>query len=394
MAKLLTLKDIDYAGKKVFLRVDYNVVVNGKVIDEFRVAQSLATISKLLSSGCSVILASHNGRPEGEPDPKLSLRPVAQVLAQLIKRPVGFVPDCVGPDTAKESRALKPGELLLLENLRFHAAEEKNTVAFAKSLASLAEVYVDDAFANAHRSHASMIGVPQYLPHAAGLLMEKEYLRIISLTKSPKRPYVAIVGGAKISTKIEVLQSLTKKVDTLVIGGAMANTFLQAQGYNVQSSMTEPDHVGTAAAIIKLAHKNNVSLILPTDVVVAERVEHGASHRQIGVGKISANELVLDIGKNTMKGILPIISSAKTVFWNGTLGVAEIPEFAWASRDLAHMIALRKNKADTIVGGGDTEAFVAKLGMTNRFGFVSTGGGVCLELLAGDKLPAIEVLMS
>lgn len=393
MSKLLTLDKLNYKAKKVFLRVDYNVVEGGKIIDKFRIEQSLPTIKKLLQAKCSIILASHNGRPEGKPDPKLSLRPIAQALADLIKRPVGFVPDCIGKEVAEEAHKLKPGELLLLENLRFHDAEEKNNAAFARSLANLAEVYVDDAFANAHRAHASMVGVPKYLPHAAGVLMEQEYSKLSSLLTVPARPFVAIIGGAKISTKIEVLQSLITKVDVLIIGGAMANTFLQATGQDIGNSPTEPDYIDTAIEIIEQAKEHKVKLVLPVDVVVADKPEPGAKHCTVGVNKITKNEMALDIGKETMQAIWPDLESAKTIFWNGTLGIAEIPEFAWASRDLAHMMSLRKNKAETVIGGGDTTAYIEKLGMHNRFSFVSTGGGASLELLAGKKLPAIEALM-
>lgn len=394
MSKLITLDQLKPKDKKVFLRVDYNVVEDGKIIDEFRISQSAPTIKELLKSGCSIILASHNGRPDGRANPKLSLRPVAQALADLIKKPVGFVPDCIGKEVAEEAHGLKPGELLLLENLRFHDAEDKNNAAFARSLANLAEVYIDDAFANAHRAHASMVGVPKYLPHAAGRLMEQEYFKLNSLLTVPARPFVAIIGGAKISSKIEVLQSLITKVDVLIIGGAMANTFLQATGHDIGKSMTEPDYIDTAKEIIELAKKNKVKLFLPVDVVVADKPEAGVKHCTVGVNKITKNEMALDIGKETMKAIWPDIKAAKTIFWNGTLGIAEIPEFAWASRDLAHMMAIRKNKAETVIGGGDTTAYIEGLGMHNRFSFVSTGGGASLELLAGKKLPAIEALMS
>lgn len=393
MSKLLTLDKLNYQAKQVFLRVDYNVVEDGKIIDEFRIEQSLPTINKLLQAKCSIILASHNGRPDGRPDPKLSLRPVAQALADLLKKPVGFVPDCIGKEVAEEAHNLKPGEILLLENLRFHNAEEKNNAAFARGLANLAEIYVDDAFANAHRAHASMVGVPKYLPHAAGILMEQEYSKLSALLTIPARPFVAIIGGAKISTKIEVLQSLIKKVDTLVIGGAMANTFLQAMGHEIGKSKTEEDYIDTAKEIIEMAKKNKVKLVLPIDVVVSDKPEQGVKHCTVGVNKITKTEMALDIGKETMKMIWPDIKLAKTIFWNGTLGIAEIEEYAWASRDLAHMMALRKNKAETVIGGGDTTAFVEQLGMHNRFSFVSTGGGASLELLAGKKLPAIEALM-
>lgn len=394
MSKLLTLKNLDYQNKRVFLRVDYNVVENGKVIDSFRIKQSLPTILKLLHSGCSIVLASHNGRPNGRVDKKLSLRPVAQVLANLLKRKVKFVDECIGTEVVKEALDLNRGELLLLENLRFHAAEEKNNVAFARSLATLAEVYVDDAFANAHRAHASMVGVPRYLPHAAGMLMQQEYDSITNIATMPERPYLAIIGGVKISSKIDVLDSLLKKVDSLFIGGAMLNTFLQAMGYNIGKSFTEKDQITTAKRIIDLAQQNNVKLIIPSDVVVAKAIKQGVKHHTVGVGKVEENEIILDIGKQSMQDLLPQIKSSRTIFWNGTLGMAEIPEFAWASRDLAHMMALRKGRANTVIGGGDTTAFIEKLGMHDSYKFVSTGGGASLELLAGKKLPAIEVLMS
>ena len=393
MKKLKTLKDLDLKNKQVYLRVDYNVVENGKIIDEFRISQSIPTILELLKNNCSIVLASHNGRPEGKVDKKLSLRTVAQALANLIKKEVGFVDDCVGDEVSKEASELKSGELLLLENLRFHEAEEKNNSLFAKSMAKLADVYVDDAFANAHRAHASMVGVPKYLPHAAGLLMQEEYEKLNSLLDVPKRPFMAIIGGAKISSKIEVLKRLLKKADIIFIGGAMANTFLQAMGYDIGKSMTENDYIHVAKEIIEEAHKNKIELILPDDVVVAKKIEHGSKSRTVGVGKIEKDDIALDIGKNTMKKLIPYINESKTVFWNGTLGYAELPDFAWASRDLAHLMALRNNKADTIIGGGDTTAFIEKLGMHERFGFVSTGGGASLELLAGKKLPAIEALM-
>lgn len=390
--KIKLLKDLDYRNKKVYLRVDYNVVENSKVIDEFRIEQSLPTIKELLAKNCSLILASHNGRPEGKVEKSLSLRPVAQVLANLLKRKVSFIDDCVGQEVSAEAEALKPGEIMLLENLRFHEAEEKNISLFAKSMARLAEVYVDDAFANAHRAHASMVGVPKYLPHAAGLLMQKEFETLTGLLKSPSRPFLAVVGGAKISTKIAVLKSLIAKADIIFIGGAMANTFLQAQGFDVEKSLTEPDLVDTAREIIQLSKNKKVDLILPTDLVVAKAVKPGIKKRTVEVGKLEKGDIALDIGKETMRSLIPIIKKAKTIFWNGTLGYAELSDYAFASKDLAYLMALRKGKAETVIGGGDTTAFVEKLGMHNRYSFVSTGGGASLELLSGKQLPALEAL--
>lgn len=393
MKKLLTLKDIDYKDKKVFLRVDFNVVEDGKVIDKFRIKRSLPTINNLLNSGCSIVIASHNGRPEGF-DKNLSLRPVAQVLADMIKKPVGFVDDCVGQEVSDEVKELKKGDVLLLENLRFHDAEEKNNALFAKSLASFAQVYIDDAFANAHRAHASMVGVPKYLPHAAGILMQDEYERLSNLMIKPKKPYLAVIGGAKISTKIEVLKNLIEHVDTLFIAGAMANTFLQAQGYEIGKSISEEDCLDEAKEIMNMAEAKGIDLILPRDLVVAQKVQHGVKHRTVGVNKILKDDIALDIGKETMGSIMSVVNEAMTIFWNGTLGYAEIPEFAWASRDMAHMMAIRKNKADTIIGGGDTAGFIGKIGMNKSYSFVSTGGGASLELLSGKKLPGLEALMS
>ena len=390
--KIKLLKDLDYRDKKVYLRVDYNVVENSKVIDEFRIEQSLPTIKELLAKNCSLILASHNGRPEGKVEKSLSLRPVAQVLANLLKRKVSFIDDCVGQEVSAEAEALKPGEIMLLENLRFHEAEEKNNSLFAKSMARLAEVYVDDAFANAHRAHASMVGVPKYLPHAAGLLMQKEFETLTGLLKSPRRPFLAVVGGAKISTKIEVLKSLIAKADIIFIGGAMANTFLQAQGFDVEKSLTEPDLIDTAREIIELSKNKKVDLILPIDLVVAKAVKTGVNKRTVEVAKLEKGDIALDIGKETMRSLIPIIKKAKTIFWNGTLGYAELSDYALASKDLAYLMALRKGKAETVIGGGDTTAFVEKLGMHNRYSFVSTGGGASLELLSGKQLPALEAL--
>ena len=390
--KIKLLKDLDYRDKKVYLRVDYNVVENSKVIDEFRIEQSLPTIKELLAKNCSLILASHNGRPEGKLEKSLSLRPVAQVLANLLKCKVSFIDDCVGQEVSAEAEALKPGEIMLLENLRFHEAEEKNNSLFAKSMARLAEVYVDDAFANAHRAHASMVGVPKYLPHAAGLLMQKEFETLTGLLKSPRRPFLAVVGGAKISTKIEVLKSLIAKADIIFIGGAMANTFLQAQGFDVEKSLTEPDLIDTAREIIELSKNKKVDLILPTDLVVAKAVKASVNKRTVKVAKLEKGDIALDIGKETMRSLIPIIKKAKTIFWNGTLGYAELSDYAMASKDLAYLMALRKGKAETVIGGGDTTAFVEKLGMHNRYSFVSTGGGASLELLSGKQLPALEAL--
>jgi len=390
MSKLLTLEDIDVANKRVFLRVDYNVVEDGKIIDEFRVRASLDTINHLLEQNCSIILASHNGRPNGKVVDSLSLRPVAKLLPRLLNRDVIFLDDCVGDAVQKEAEYLRAGDIMLLENLRFHPEEENNDPGFASQLADLADVYVDDAFAAVHRAHASTVGVAQLLPHVAGKLVQKEYETFEMLMHKPKRPYTAVIGGAKISDKIEVLLELIKHVDNLLIGGAMANTFLAALGNNMRSSKLEKKSFVAAKKIMRLAKKNKVQLILPTDLVVAKEAKAGQHGRVVEIDKLKAGDMALDIGPATMSVFDEVLQDSKTIFWNGTLGIAELPVFAVASKDLAH--AMINSKAQTIVGGGDTAAFVDQQGLAEQFDFVSTGGGASLELLAGKKLPGLEVL--
>ena len=390
MSKLLTLDDIDVANKRVFLRVDYNVVDNGKIIDEFRVQASLETINYLLEQNCSIILASHNGRPNGKVVESLSLRPVAKLLPRLLNRDVIFLDDCVGEAVQKEVEYLRAGDIMLLENLRFHVEEEKNDSEFAAQLADLAEIYIDDAFAAVHRAHASTVGVAQLLPHAAGRLVQKEYETFEMLMHKPKRPYTAVIGGAKISDKIEVLIELIKHVDALLIGGAMANTFLAALGNNMRSSIVEKNSFAAAKKIINLAKKNKVNLILPVDLVVAKQAKANQHGRVVEIGKLKPGDMALDVGPATMEVFDQVLQNSKTIFWNGTLGIAELRVFAVASKDLAH--AMINSKAQTIVGGGDTAAFVDQHDLAEQFGFVSTGGGASLELLAGKKLPGLEVL--
>lgn len=391
MNKLLTLTDIDLTNKKVFLRVDYNVVADGKIIDEFRVKASIPTIKYLLEQNCSIILASHNGRPDGKVVESMSLRPVARLLPRLLNRDVTFLDDCVGEEVAQEASYLRPGDIVLLENLRFHAGEEANDKDFAKQLASLADVYVDDAFAAIHRAHASTVGVPNLLPHAAGKLVQKEYETFEMLMQKPPRPYTAVIGGAKISDKIEVLDELIKHVDALLIGGAMANTFLSAAGNNMRSSKLEKSNAKDALRIIKLAKSKKVKLLLPTDVVVAKKIDTKQKGKVVMVDSLEDGDIALDIGPDTMKVFDDVVAESNTVFWNGTLGMAELPAFAKASDSMAH--AMISSDAQTIVGGGDTAAFVDESDLNTHFSFVSTGGGASLELLAGKKLPGIEVLL-
>ena len=391
MNKLLTLESLDLKNKKVFLRVDYNVVADGKIIDEFRVKASLPTIQYLLDQNCSIILASHNGRPGGKVVESMSLRPVARLLPRLLNRDVAFLDDCVGEAVEAEASYLRPGDIMLLENLRFHAGEEDNDPDFANKLAGLAEVYVDDAFAAIHRAHASTVGVAKILPHCAGRLVQKEYETFEMLMQKPPRPYTAVIGGAKISDKIEVLDELLKHVDALLIGGAMANTFLAATGVNMRSSKLEKSSTSDALKIIKKAAAKKIKLLLPTDLVVAQAINAQQKGKVVAAGELQPGDMALDIGPDTMKAFDQVVAQSKTVFWNGTLGMAELPAFAKASSSMAH--AMISSDAQTIVGGGDTAAYVDSVELNTHFSFVSTGGGASLELLAGKKLPGIAVLL-
>ena len=390
MKHLQSIKDVNITGKKVFLRTDYNVVDDGKIIDEFRIEATLPTIKYLLKHDCKIILASHNGRPEGKVVPSMSLEPVAKALSDLLERPVQFVHDCIGKVTEEAANDLQPGELVLLENLRFHSEEEANDPGFAKQLAHLADYYVDDAFANVHRKHASMVGVPKLLPAAAGLLVEREYDTLMGVLEEPKRPFLAIIAGAKVSTKLDVLNNLLERVDTLVIGGAMANTFLYARGYDMGKSVFEEGLTEQADEVLRAAHKKGVEVILPTDLVVAAKPAEGQRGRVVGLNQVGEHDMALDIGPESVDLINEAIDEAKTVFWNGTVGFAELPEFARASKAIAKHIA--QSDAKSIIGGGDTASFIDHEHMQRDFDFISTGGGASLELMAGKKLQALELL--
>lgn len=391
MKQIRSIKDVNITGKKVFLRADYNVVADGKIIDPFRIESTLPTIRYLLKHDCSIILASHNGRPDGKVVKSMSLEPVAEVLNGLLDRGVKFVHDCVGPTVEQAAEDLKPGDVMLLENLRFHKEEEDNDTKFGTALASLADFYVDDAFANIHRAHASMVGVPKHLPSAAGLLVEREYDTLSKLLNDPKRPFLAIIAGAKVSTKLEVLHNLIEKVDTLVIGGAMANTFLYSEGYQMGKSVLEEDLSEQAEEILHNARRRGVEIILPSDLVVAARPEKGERARTVKVSDLGDNDMALDIGPDSVYDIKVAVEQSKLIFWNGTVGFAELPQFAHASRDIAHAIA--DARAESVIGGGDTAGFIDAEDMQKDFDFISTGGGASLELLSGKKLPALETLL-
>jgi phosphoglycerate kinase len=390
----LTIRDVDVAGKRVFVRVDFNVPLeDGKVTDDSRIRAAIPTIHYLLTHGARVILASHLGRPDGKVQDGLRLRPVAERLSQLLGRNVPVTGDALGVGTVDAVKRLRNGELLLLENLRFHAEEEKNDPAFARQLAEYAEIYVNDAFGTAHRAHASTVGVAQLLPSYAGFLMEREIAMLSRLLEDPGHPFAAIVGGAKVSGKLKVLDSLLAKVDVLILGGGMANTFLLAQGKSVGKSLAEHDMVEEARRALAAAEKAKVKVILPVDVVVAKEVTRGTEYKTIPAEKIPASWHIVDVGSATLDLMQESLAEAKTVFWNGPLGVFEIPSFAHGTRAIARFLAARADAGATIVvGGGDSVAAIQQQGLAERFTHISTGGGASLEFLEGRELPGVAVL--
>jgi phosphoglycerate kinase len=390
----LTIRDLDASGKRVFVRVDFNVPLeDGKITDDSRIVAALPTIKSLLSQGAIVILASHLGRPDGKVQDSMRLRPVAERLSQLLKMPVPVTGDALGAGTEDAIKRLKPGECILLENLRFHAEEEKNDPAFAKALASYADVYVNDAFGTAHRAHASTEGIARLLPSYAGLLMEKEIEFLGKLMENPERPFAAIIGGAKVSGKIQVLRNLVDKVDVLVIGGGMANTFLLAQGKQVGKSLVEPDRVEDARAIMESAAAHGTKIVLPSDVVVAKEVTRGSEYKTVPSDKVPASWNIVDIGKNSLDAMRKALEPVKTVFWNGPLGVFEIPTFSVGTREIARFLAGRAQAGATVVvGGGDSVAAVEQQGLADKMTHISTGGGASLEFLEGKELPGVAIL--
>jgi phosphoglycerate kinase len=391
----LSVRDLDVKGKRVFVRVDFNVPLkNGVIGDDTRIRASLPTIQYVLDHGGTVILASHLGRPKGRPNPDMSLRPVAARLAELLGGPVTFADDCVGDAARKavDAAHAKGAAVVLLENLRFHPEEEKNDPAFAKELASLADVYVNDAFGAAHRAHASVEGITHDLhPAAAGLLMEQELRYLGHALQSPERPFVAIIGGAKVSDKIDVIENMLGKVDRLIIGGAMAYTFFKSRGIPVGKSLVEDDKLDAAKAITADAGKRGVKLLLPVDHVVADRIDASAATSVLKIGDASIGErLGLDIGPETIAAYVAAIADAKTVVWNGPMGVFEIDAFARGTNAVAQAVATVKGT--TIIGGGDSIAAVRKAGIADKITHISTGGGASLEFLGGQTLPGVAAL--
>ena len=391
----LTVRDVDVAGKRVFVRVDFNVpLADGKVTDDSRIRAAIPTIALLLNAGARVVLASHLGRPDGKVQDSLRLRPVGLRLTELIRRNVPVTGDALGVGTVDAVNRLRPGEILLLENLRFHAEEEANDPAFAAALASYADIFVNDAFGTAHRAHASTVGIAKILPAYAGLLMESEIAALSNLLEAPKRPFAAILGGAKVSDKIKVIDHLLQKVDILVLGGGMANTFLLAQGKAVGKSLAEPDRADDARRILDTAEKNGVRVVLPIDVIVAKEVTRGTEYKTLSADKIPASWHIVDLGKASQELIMSELADVQTVFWNGPLGVFEIPSFAHGTNAVARMLAERAEAGATVVvGGGDSVAAVTQQGLADKMTHISTGGGASLEFLEGRELPGVSVLL-
>jgi phosphoglycerate kinase len=388
-----SVKDIDVAGKTVLVRVDFNLPLdkNGGIADDSRLRAALPTIWYLQAQKAKTVLCSHFGRPDGKVVDSMRLGPVGRRLGDLLDAPVKTLDDCIGPAVKREVESMAPGEVILLENVRFHAGEEKNDPAFAKDLASLADVFVNDAFGTAHRAHASTVGVASYLPAVAGFLMAKEIEQLGALLSKPARPFATILGGAKISSKTAVLRNLLPRIDCLLLGGGIATTFLKALGNDVGDSLIEPDYVDTARDVLRQAEQLGVPVLLPTDLVVAQRFAADAEAKTVGVGSIEPGWRAMDIGPDTLGTYVDALSDCKTIFWNGPLGVAEFSAFAEGSLSLA--LALADMDATVVVGGGETAAMVEQAGLRERFTHVSTGGGASLEFLEGVELPGVAVLL-
>ncbi len=383
-----TIRDIDVKGKRVLVRVGFNVPLkDGKIGDDTRIRATLPTLEYLLENGAALILCSHLGRPKGRPLPEYSLKPLAGYLAQLLGRPVSFVEDCIGPKADEAAKALNLGEVLLLENTRFHAGEKKNDPKMAEQLASLADVYVNDAFGPAHRAHASTAGVARFLPAVAGFLLEKEIKYLGQAIADPEKPFVAILGGAKISDKIGVINNLVSKVESILIGGGMANTFFKAQGYPVADSLAEDSALDIAR---ELAEMTGPRLRLPVDVIIADKFEADAAKKTMATGPIPDGWRILDIGPQTVAHYAKVIQGANTVVWNGPMGVFEFPAFAKGTLGIAQ--ALAESDAVTIVGGGESVAAVKQSGLAGKITHISTGGGASLAMLEGLTLPALAAL--
>ena len=392
-----TLDDADLTGKRALVRVDFNVPMHeGQVSDDTRLRAAVPTIEKLRAGGATVILLAHFDRPKGKRVPEMTLAPIAAALAKVLGSPVAFAEDCVGPVAAAAVAALQPGDVLLLENVRFHAGEEKNDPDFAKALAANGDLYVNDAFSAAHRAHASTEGLAHLLPAYAGEQMRLELTALDKALGNPERPVMGIVGGSKVSTKLDLLRNLVTKLDKLAIGGGMANTFLYAQGHDVGASYCEKDLAETAREIIRLAGQNNCKLFLPIDIVVAEKMAPGAAARVRGLGSVDEDERILDAGPESVERLCRAMANSKTLIWNGPLGVFEIPPFDKGTMAAAHCAAelAKEGKLVAVAGGGDTVAALNAAGCADDFTFVSTAGGAFLEWMEGKELPGVAALAS
>ncbi len=390
----LTVRDIEVGGKRVLVRVDFNVPLDeetGAITDDNRIRATLPTINYLINRKARVILCSHLGRPKGKVVEKLRLAPVAQRLSQILGQKVEATTDCIGPEVEKAVEKLKPGDVLLLENIRFHPEEEANDVAFAQALARLADVYVNDAFGASHRAHASIVGVAKYLPAVAGLLVEKEINTLEGILAHPAHPFAELTGGAKVSDKISILENIMDKVDCLLIGGGMAATFLKAKSYEVGLSLMEDDTLDFAVKLMRDAAQRGVRLMLPVDVVVADKLSAGAEVKVISVKSIPPDWRIVDIGPQTISNFSQELRRCKTIFWNGPMGMYEIPQFAQGTQAMARLLA--GLEATTIIGGGSTAEVVTAMKLVDRMTFVSTGGGASLRFLSGGTLPGVEVLL-
>jgi phosphoglycerate kinase len=392
----LSIRDLDLSGRRVFVRVDFNVPLDGtRVTDDTRMRETLPTLKLAIERGARLVLASHLGRPKGKVDLKYSLAPVAAKLGELLGKPVGFAADCVGADAEAKSKALRDGEVLLLENVRYHAEEEKNDPEFSKRLAALCDqVFVCDAFGSAHRAHASVVGITKFVRQAAaGLLMEKELTYLGKAVSNPERPFVSVLGGAKVSDKIEVVQNLMKLADAMLIGGAMAYTFLKSQGLPVGKSLVENDKLVLARGLLDDARSRRFRLLLPVDHVLAESVDSTSAAKTTDIADTPENLMGLDVGPKTIAEFSAEISTAKTIVWNGPLGMFEKPAFAQGTLAMARAVAAATAAgATSIVGGGDSVAAVEQSGVAHQISHISTGGGASLEFLAGEKLPGVEAL--
>ena len=383
-----SIRDIDVRNKRVLVRVDYNVpIAEGKVTDDTRMRAAMPTVEYLLQHGAAVILCSHLGRPKDGPDLKYSMRPVAAHLSDLLGKPVAFAEDCIGPVAEAAAKALGPGDVLVLENTRFHPQETKNDPGMSQQLAALAEIFVNDAFGSAHRAHSSTEGVAQYLPAVAGFLMEDEIRYLGQAIDNPKRPFIAILGGAKISDKIGVIRNLLTKADQILIGGGMANTFFKAQGYEIGDSLVEEEALETARELLQ---KGGTRLRLPVDVVIADRFDAEAEWKTMPMGQVPAGWRILDIGPDSVAAFGKAISGAGTVVWNGPMGVFEFPRFASGTFGVARKVA--DSKAISVIGGGDSVAAINQAGLTDKITHISTGGGASLEMLEGLVLPGLAAL--